>query len=307
MIPVTSADVQLLTAQVLWAVFSLAFALGVLVRQTHFCTMGAVADIVNLGDWSRMRMWALAAGVMVLGFNLMVALGWVQAEHTLYGGPRWLWASALVGGLMFGFGMVLGSGCGSKTLVRIGGGNLKSLVVLVVMGLTAWASLRGMLAVLRVQTLDKVVLLLPVSQDLPSLLSHATGGEVPVALWALGCAVLVGGGLMAWALSRVEGRHSEVLLGGLGVGVLGVLLWWVSGRLGFVPEHPETLEPTFLGTASQRMEAFAFTAPIAQLLEWWVFYSDSSRHLSVGVVAVLGVTLGSAFTSVTRGQFRWEG
>ena len=142
-------DIATLTAQVLWAVFVLAAALGALVRQTHFCTMGAVADIVNLGDWSRMRMWALAAGVAMLGFNVMVALGWVRAADTVYGGVRWLWGSALAGGALFGFGMVLASGCGSKTLVRIGGGSLKSLVVFVVMGVSAWATLRGITAVLR--------------------------------------------------------------------------------------------------------------------------------------------------------------
>ncbi|MEY8877746.1 MAG: YeeE/YedE thiosulfate transporter family protein, partial [Leptothrix sp. (in: b-proteobacteria)] len=74
-----SADVSALAAQVLWAAFFLAAAFGAVVQRTHFCTMGAVADIVNLGDWTRMRMWALALGVAVLGFNLAVALGWLQA------------------------------------------------------------------------------------------------------------------------------------------------------------------------------------------------------------------------------------
>ncbi len=87
-----------------------------------------------MGDWSRMRMWALAAGVAMLGFNAMVALGWLQAGNSIYAGPRVIVLSHALGGLMFGFGMVLASGCGSKTLVRVGGGNLKSLVVFVVLG-----------------------------------------------------------------------------------------------------------------------------------------------------------------------------
>lgn len=303
--PVTVADLQTLTAQVLWAVFSLAFVWGVLVRQTHFCTMGAVADIVNLGDWSRLRMWALAAGVSVAGFNAMVALGWVQASDTVYGGPRWLVGSALVGGLMFGVGMVLSSGCGSKTLVRVGGGSLKSLVVLLVMGLSGWATLRGLTAVLRVNTIDRVAIELPVSQDLPSLMAHLSGLSVPtLAAW---CAVIGGGGLLAWALARPEGRHPQVLAGGLGTGLVVVALWWVTGQFGLVAEHPETLERTFLATASQRAESLSFVAPVAQSLEWTVFFSDRSRTLSVGMVAVLGLLLGSTAAALATRSFRWEG
>lgn len=250
-------------------------------------------------------MWALAAGVAVAGFNGMVALGWVQAANTVYGGPRWLPVSAVAGGLLFGFGMVLASGCGSKTLVRVGGGNLKSLVVLLVMGLTGWMTLRGLTAVLRVNTVDRLAIDLPASQDLPSLLALASGR--PVDLLAGLCAVVAGGGLVAWALARPEGRHPQVLAGGLGTGVLVLALWWVTGRLGFVPEHPETLEPTFLATASQRMESFSFVAPVAQALEWLVFYSDSSRRIGVGMVAVAGVLAGALAAALATRTFRWEG
>jgi uncharacterized membrane protein YedE/YeeE len=302
---VTVVELQLLTAQSTWAVFSLAFALGVLVRQTHFCTMGAVADIVNLGDWSRMRMWALAAGVAIAGFNGMVALGWVQASNTVYGGPRWLLGSALAGGLLFGFGMVLASGCGSKTLVRVGGGSLKSLVVLLVMGLTGWATLRGLTAVLRVNTVDRLAVELPVSQDLPSLLALVTGQ--PVATLAGACALVVGGGVLVWALARPEGRHPQVLAGGVGTGVLVLAMWWVTGRIGFVVEHPETLTPTFLATASQRMESFTFVAPVAHALEWLVFFSDRSRTVGVGMVAVAGVLSGSVAAALATRTFCWEG
>ena len=92
--------------------------------------MGAVADIVNMGDWTRMRMWLLAIGVAMIGFNAMVGLGWVEARNSVYAGPRLIWLSRRWAALLFGFGMVLASGCGSKTLVRMGGGNLKALVVL---------------------------------------------------------------------------------------------------------------------------------------------------------------------------------
>src|SRR5438874_10878477 len=98
-------DPQTLATLVLWGAFVLSAAFGVIAQRTHFCTMGALADIVNIGDWTRMRMWVMAIGVAMIGFNLMVALGWLDASKSLYGGPRFLWLSALVGGALFGFGM----------------------------------------------------------------------------------------------------------------------------------------------------------------------------------------------------------
>ena len=299
------ADLPGLTATVLWAAFALAVAFGAIAQRTQFCTMGALADIVNIGDWARMRMWVLAMAVAMIGFNVMVAAGWVQAGHSLYAQPRLLWLSNLVGGLLFGVGMVLASGCGSKTLVRIGGGNLKSLVVLLVLALSAYATMRGVLGVARVATVDAMALELPVGQDLPSLLAQASGASRPWLALLLGTGL--GGALLAWVLARRDGRGADVLLGGIGSGAVIVGVWWVSGRLGFVPEHPTTLEPAFLATNSRRMESLSFVAPVAYTVDWLILFSDTSRVLTLGIVAVLGVVLGSALVALAGGSFRWEG
>src|SRR5580765_4024602 len=182
-------DLKALSTQVLWAAFGLSVLFGAIAQRTHFCTMGAVSDIVNIGDWTRMRMWVMAMGVAMIGFNLMVAAGWLDAAKSIYGGPRVIWLSALVGGVMFGFGMVLASGCGSKTLVRIGAGNLKSVVVFVVLGLAAYATLRGITGVLRVNTVDAVTVNVPAGQDLPSIVSAGAGWSKAMAAWALGLVV----------------------------------------------------------------------------------------------------------------------
>lgn len=301
----TETQLSTLTAQVLWAVFVLGVVLAVLAQRTRFCTMGAVADVVGIGDWGRLRMWALAVGVAVLGFQAMVAAGWVQASASVHGAPRWAWASATVGGLLFGFGMVLASGCGNKTLLRVATGNLKSLVVLLVMGLTGWMTLRGLTAVWRVATVDQWALALPVGQDLPSLLSHATGWARDRAALVAGLAV--GGACIAWALVREEGRRAETLIGGVGMGLIVTAVWWVTGRFGFVAEHPATLEPAFAGSGTGRMESVTFVAPAAGLLEWLVFYSDASRVLNVGIVLLLGVLAGGLGDALLSRRFRWEG
>jgi uncharacterized membrane protein YedE/YeeE len=171
----STPDVALLTQQVLWSAFGLAAALGALAQASHFCTMGAIADVLSMGDWQRARMWLLAVGVATMGFGLLAGQGLIDPAANIYSAPRLLWLSHLLGGLMFGAGMVLASGCGAKNLVRVGGGNLKSLLVLVVMGVAAAATLRGLTAVWRTQTVDRLALDLATRQDLPSLLAPLLG------------------------------------------------------------------------------------------------------------------------------------
>ncbi len=298
-------DVAALTTRVLWFAFALAVLFGAVAQRTHFCTMGAVADVVNIGDWSRARMWALAMGTAMIGFNLMVALGWIDSAKTFYTAPRLLWLSNLVGGLMFGFGMVLASGCGSKTLVRVGGGNLKSLVVFLVLGIAGFATLKGITAVLRVSTVDAVALQLTSAQDLPSIAVAFLGWTKSQAALALG--LVIGGALVLWVLLREEGRSADVLLGGAGIGALAVAMWWVSGHVGYVAEHPQTLEEVFVATTAGRMEGFTFVAPTAYTLDWLMFFSDKSKVLTIGIVTTLGVIVGSAVVALLNGSFRFEG
>jgi uncharacterized protein len=298
-------DLTALSRTVLWAAFGLAVLFGAIAQRTHFCTMGAVADIVTMGDWTRMRMWVMAMGVAMIGFNTMAAFGWIDASNSIYAGPRVVWLSALVGGLMFGFGMVLASGCGSKTLVRIGGGNLKSLVVFFVLGMAAFATLRGVTGVLRVATVDTVALHLPAGQDLPTLLGAAFGVERHGLAGVLG--VALGLALVGWAVARREGRSAGSLLGGVGIGTLVALLWWVSGRVGHVLEDPRTLEEAFVATNSHRMESFTFVAPMAYTIDWLIFFSDKSKVLTIAVVSTFGVVLGSALDALVSRRFRWEG
>jgi uncharacterized protein len=149
-----AVDIASITQQVLWLTFGLSIVFGIAAQRSHFCTMGAVSDIVNMQDWTRMHMWAVAIGVAMLGFAGLSYAGLIAPVKSLYASSKVLWLSTLVGGFMFGFGMVLASGCGNKTLLRIGAGSLKSVVVFVVMGIAAFATLKGITAVVRVNTVD---------------------------------------------------------------------------------------------------------------------------------------------------------
>lgn len=298
-------EFQALYTQVLWAAFAVAFFFGVITQKTHFCTMGAISDVVNMGDWTRMRQWGMAVGVAMVLFFAMASAGLIDPLQTIYTSSRVIWLSALVGGALFGLGMVLGSGCGSKTLVRIGSGNLKSLVVFVVMGLAAYATLRGVTGVLRTQTVDQVTFNMEGSNSLALWLANVWGwGSTGAFLIAL----LVGLALVVWALMSPDFRsHHNNWLGGLGVGLAVAVLWWVTGHMAFVEEHPDTLESVYVTTNTGLMESFTFIAPASYVIDWLIFFSDVSKVLTLGVVSVVGVIVGAFVYSVATRSFHWEG
>jgi len=303
--PIEAAALPGLTATVLWATFALTVLFGFVAQRTNFCTMGAVADIANFGDWTRMRQWLLAIGVAIVATSALAATGQIDPGKSLYATPRFTLLGYVVGGLLFGFGMVLAGGCGSKTLVRVGGGSLKALVVFIVLGLTAYITLRGALGVFRVNVIEPLGTRLATTQDLPTLAAAATGLAKPALQWTLG--LLIGGALIAFALVRRDFRQWENLLAGFVIGGVIAAIWFVSGHLGHLTEHPETLEETFLATNSGRMESLSFVAPMAYTLDYLMFFSDKSKVLTLGVVAVFGVVTGAAASALSTRTFRWEG
>ena len=289
---------------VAWAAFALAFVFGFVGNKTNFCTMGAVSDVVNMGDWNRMRMWLLAIAVAILGSNALELAGLIKLSNSIYPGPNFTWLSYLVGGALFGIGMTLGSGCGSKTLIRVGGGNLKSVVVLVFMAIAAYMTLRGLFGALRVAVLDPVAVQLGGGQDLPSLLARWLGAERRV--MEVLAALVVGAALAVFALARREFWQRDYLLGGIVVGLVIVGGWYVSGRLGHVAEDPNTLQEAFVATNTGRMESLSFVAPQAFLLEYLMLWTDKSKIVTFGIASALGVIAGSAAYALASKTFRLE-
>ena len=295
-----------LAPQVVTGAFALAFVFGAVANKTSFCTMGAVSDWVNMGDLNRMRMWLLAIGVAVLGANGLHLAGVVDLGKTIYAGPNFTWLSYVVGGVLFGVGMTLGSGCGSKTLIRIGGGNLKSLIVFLVAGVAAYMTLRGILGAFRVGVLEKATVALATGQDLPSLLSAMLGIDKRTLAAVL--AIAVGGALVAFAYASREFRSNlDYTLGGVVAGLVVVGGWYLTGHVGHLAEDPETLQEAFVATNTGRMEGFSFVAPLAWTLEYLIFWTDKSRVLTFGIASVAGVVAGSAFYALLSRTFRWEG
>ncbi len=291
---------------VLGGAFALAFVFGAVANKTNFCTMGAVSDWVNMGDTGRMRMWLLAIAVAMLGTNALHLAGAIDLSKSLYQTPNFTWLSYLVGGLLFGVGMTLGSGCGSKTLIRIGAGNLKSVVVFIVIGISAYMTLKGLFGAFRVGVLEKATFSLPGGQDLPSLLTGPLGASKATLMLVL--SVAIGLALFGFIFSSREFRgNGNNILGGVIVGLVVIGAWYVSGHVGHLEEDPNTLQEAFVGTNSGRMEAFSFVAPLAYTLEYLMLWTDTSRVVTFGIASAIGVVAGSAAYALASRSFRWEG
>ena len=301
---IRGANPAALSAIVVWGAFALAFVFGAVANKTNFCTMGAVSDVVNMGDWNRMRMWLLAIAVAILGTAGLQLAGQIDVAKTIYTTPNLTWLSYAVGGLAFGVGMTLGSGCGSKTLIRIGGGNLKSFVVFLMLGLSAYMTLKGVLGMFRVAAIDPVSVALATTQDLPSMLAKALGAERRMVLAALAGAL--GLGLIAFVFAGREFRGLDFVLGGVVVGLVIVAGWYLSGHLGYLAEDPNTLEEKFFATNTGRMESMSFVAPQAYFLELLLLWSDKSRVMTFGIASVLGTVAGSLAYALATRTFRLE-
>ena len=290
---------------VAWGAFALAFVFGAIGNKTDFCTMGAVSDWVNMGDFNRMRMWLLAIAVAVLGANALQLAGVVNLSKSIYQTPNFTWLSYIVGGFLFGVGMTLGSGCGSKTLIRIGAGNLKSVVVFVFLGIAAYMTLRGLFGAFRVDFLEKASVTLAGGQDLPSLMARATG--VAKKTWLEILTVAIGGGLLVFVYwSRDFRSNLNYTLGGVVTGLVVVGGWYVSGHIGYLAEDPNTLQEAFIGTNTGRMESFSFVSPMAFALEYLMFWTDKTRIITYGIASAAGVVAGSAAYALATRTFRWE-
>ena len=294
---------------VVGAGFACALAFGWIASRTNFCTMGALSDVVNMGHWGRMRMWLLAIGVAIAGTAALVWFGQIDVAKAIARRPVLPWLSLLVGGTIFGIGMTLAGGCANKNLLRLGGGSLRSLVVLVFLAIASYMTLKGLFGAWRVSWLDPVAIDLAsrgwTDQGLGTLLARATGADARVAGAALAAVFVAALLVFVFKDARFRANRPQVL-GGVALGALVVAAWYITGHLGY-GENPQTLETVYFATNTRTIESLSFVAPLAYGLELLLLWTDKSLQATFGIATVLGVVLGSAAHAVTSGSFRWEG
>ncbi len=270
--------------------------LGAVTNKANFCTMGAVSDWINIGSKDRLRSWFLAIGIAILASQAMHATGMIDLTKAIYLTPNFGWLGYVLGGFLFGVGMTLASGCGQRTLVRVGGGNLKSVVVMLFLGLTAYMTMRGLLALFRVNVIEVSNIDLTdlglADQGIGTLLAAAAGLE-NIARVNLILTVLLGGGLIIYAFASKTFRGSfDNILAGVAIGLIIPAGWYATGVVGF-----DDFDPV-------RFESYTFVGPTGESFMYLMTFTGST--INFGIAAVFGVILGSFLYVILTGKFRVE-
>ncbi len=309
----------------LWASFILAFILGAVVNKTNFCTMGAVSDLVNMGDYSRFRAWLLAIAVAMLGVIIFESAGLMSVDSAFppYRASQIIWIENILGGLMFGIGMTLASGCGNKTLIRIGAGNLKSILVFIVIGIAAFYMInpfpdsdKTLYSVLFYNWVSPLAIELDSMSDLGSLVN----AEAAVTMRLI-IGLLIAALLLLYIFKSAEFRNGfDNILAGIVVGLVILAAWYISANISIDADGEaydlsayyqewdmlsDDEEGKPMSGRTLNTQSFTFINPVGQTYGL-VTSGFNLAALSFGLMAVAGVILGSLFWALVSKGFRIE-
>lgn len=314
-----------------WGGLLIGVVFGFILQRTNFCTMGSLSDIMNFGDWRRFRAWLLAAAVAMVGVYLLGALNIGDITQSLYVSSNLLWGGHMVGGLIFGVGMVLSGGCVSKNLVRAGSGDLRALIVLWLIGGTAYMTIGGLFAETRVAVVGPMTTDLTTygisDQRIGSILSGLSGLDQSTA--GLVAFIAIAGGIAIYVFKDAAFRSSPVhLFAGFGIGLCVTAGWWLTAftfdefadnptlaSLSYVRPAGDSIDffmrftadktPSFAVTTTMGALLGAFLGAILQRKFHLATFSDAGdtiRNLAgailmgIGGVTALGCTVGQAVT-----------
>lgn len=261
--------------------------LGLAARLGRFCTLGAIEDALYGGSGVRLRMWGVAIGAAVLGSFSLMAAGLMDGADTYYLSVRWLPMASILGGLVFGYGMALAGNCGYGAIARLGGGDLRSFVIVLVMGVSTYVVLSGPIAPLRAALFPQE----PVTAAIPPGIAHQVSAMTGLSANAIGIAI--GALILAVSLASrpLWARPSQVF-------------WSLAVALAVVSAWAGTYHVATTGFDGLPVVSHSFAAPLGESILWWMTGSAWPASFAVGSVA--GVWTGAFIGSLIKGHFRWE-
>ena len=271
------------------------FLFGALVYRTNFCTMGSISDILSFGDYRRFRAWMLAGATAIIGTQLITYLGVVPLAKTMYLTPSFNWLGNILGGLMFGFGMVFAGGCASRNLARVGGGDLRALLTLVVLGIFAYMAIGGILGPVRNWLEQATAVNLGTMKYASQGLGDILGGTLKMAPATAGLIIglVIAGVMVVYAFKDEAFRASPGhVISGIGVGLCVVAGWALTG-LAFDELADRPVNPISL----------TYVRPTGDALEWLQRYTAAPVP-GFGVATVFGAIFGAFAAAVAMGRFK---
>ena len=266
--------------------------LGVTARLGRFCTFSAIEDHQVGEDGRRLRSWGLAIATAAIGTQVLYLTNLVDISQSVYLLTVMPIMSLIIGGLSFGFGMALVGTCGFGSLVRLAGGDLKALVTLLVMGFTAYTTMRGLIGVGRFYALDPINITFqtPGAQSVPSLLVY----WLPDSTSTIVCAGLLVSGLLIWCFKDTDFRKAPLAIStGIIMGATICAGWFFTGYFG-----NDDFDP-------QPVQSLGFIRPSADFLVYLMTWSGATINFSIG--SVCGVLIGGCLAASLKREWRWEG
>ena len=310
----------------LWSTFILSVVLGAVVNKTNFCTMGAVSDMVNMSDFGRFRAWLLAIAVATIGVSVFEYMELVDVSDTFppYRGNSLIYIENILGGLLFGIGMTFASGCGNKTLIRIGGGNIKSIMVFIIIAIIAYYmsnpfpdSDKTLYSALFYDWVNPLAISLDTKQDIGAML----GGSENTQPMRLVAGLVVASGMLFYIFKAADFRsNKDNILAGIAIGLIIVSAWYMSSNItvnaedshyslsDYYAEWDMLAEDNEGKPATGRTlspQSFTFINPIGQSFGY-IKDSFNPALLTFGLVSVFGVIFGSLLWSLISKSFRIE-
>ena len=276
--------------------FGIAAVFGFVGNKTHYCSMGAISDVVNMGSKGRLGAWFFAIGLAILGTQFLFISGLVDINASVYLSPNFYFLSYVLGGILFGIGMTLAAGCGQRNLVRVGGGNLKALVVVLILGITAYMTMRGLLATVRLNWVYAANTDLTKfginDQSLISYLGLLFQLEDTSLLRKVG-GFVIAFGFIAYAFKHREFRTSfDNVLAGLVIGSCITAAWFVTGFIGQDDFDPIT------------PQGMAFIGPTGNMISYLMTFTGA--EINFGIAVAFGMIAGSFLYAAISGNFRIE-
>ncbi|MEL0254672.1 MAG: YeeE/YedE family protein [Burkholderiaceae bacterium] len=280
--------------------FLLGVIFGFACQRSRFCFLGIISDAYIYRNLNRLSLYLFTLITAVMGVQLLAGSGFINPADSVYMNISDKTISSMSGGLLFGIGMTFCSGCTTSTLIKFGEGNIKSLIILILSGIAAISTMRGSLGSFRIHLFEDNFLARKINNFFEYKVSFGIDMEWLWPILLLTCLAF----LLFKQVKNLEVRKNAIW--GIIIGVCIVGAWFVSGNIGFLAEHPDTLESKYILTNSGKPESFSFIGPLAYSLEFFLYQSDSSKFISFGIIVLFGLLLGSFVSARSQKRFKIE-